>query len=155
MSRRIGIDFGRTIGEISEEPAPFAFALIRHLVNTFDAENVFVISKAGPSMEEKIQKWLLGHNFYQATCFLHENVIFVRGYDEKATLVTKLGISVFFDDHIKVVSVLAPLPRVERLFWMHAEPKDILRIPKLYRHKIVPTKAFSKTMKYFQKIQRK
>lgn len=66
---RIGIDFGNTIGEINESPAPHAFEIIKHLVHKFGAENVFIVSKAGPVMVERIILWLRMHEFHERTGF--------------------------------------------------------------------------------------
>ena len=96
------------------------------------------------------------HDFYHETQFLPQNAIFVREYADKAAWVTRLGISIFFDDHIKVVQLLLPLPGVVRIFWMHANTRQFAQhIPKEYRHKIALTQRWANTMKYFQKIPTK
>jgi len=153
---RVGIDFGKTIGLLEEEPAPFAFEMILHLAHKFGSENVFIVSKAGERIEERIRQWLEDHAFYEATGFAHENVIFVRGYADKAIVVERLRISIFFDDKCKIVASLAPLPVIDRIFWMHASSEDVVRrIPKNLRYKVVPTREWSSTMKFFQKIPRR
>mmetsp|Transcript_36168 Transcript_36168/g.79162 ORF Transcript_36168/g.79162 Transcript_36168/m.79162 type:complete len:168 (-) Transcript_36168:33-536(-) len=150
-TRRIGIDFGNTIAELENSvPAPFAFEMIKHLISKYAAENVFIVSKAGPEIQKKIRQWLDNSCFYEATGFMRPNVIFVRHYVDKAEIVRALGISVFFDDSCKVVKALAPLEVVERIFWMHADPREIKQIPRRLRSKVAITQEWSSTMKYFQ-----
>mmetsp|Transcript_40688 Transcript_40688/g.85480 ORF Transcript_40688/g.85480 Transcript_40688/m.85480 type:complete len:166 (-) Transcript_40688:430-927(-) len=152
---RVGIDFGETIGKIEEEePLPLAFEMVRHLVGKFDAENVFIVSKAGPDMERKTLAWLERTGFHSQTRFLKENVIFVREYHEKADVVRSLGINIFLDDSVKVVRSLSAISTVDRIFWMHAKPSDIGLILKGNRHKIAIVQGWSRTTKYFQKIPR-
>mmetsp|Transcript_20401 Transcript_20401/g.31496 ORF Transcript_20401/g.31496 Transcript_20401/m.31496 type:complete len:165 (-) Transcript_20401:1522-2016(-) len=152
---RVGIDFGNTIGNIEDDqPAYLAYETIKHIVCKFDTENVFIVSKAGPSMEDKIRRWLDDTAFYNMTGFLLENVLFVREYADKKDVVESLGISIFFDDHVKVVRVLAPVQGIERIFWMNASPSDIHHIPKFLRKKIAIVKDWPRTIKYFQNIPR-
>jgi hypothetical protein len=78
-------------------------------------------------------------------------VVFVRAYADKAVWVQRLGISIFFDDSIKILRTVLPL--VERFFWMHATPADLRRhVPKEYRDRVVLTQHWAQTMKHFQKI---
>mmetsp|Transcript_27453 Transcript_27453/g.75629 ORF Transcript_27453/g.75629 Transcript_27453/m.75629 type:complete len:173 (+) Transcript_27453:47-565(+) len=150
---RIGIDFGNTIGEVEDEqPAPYAYEMICHLVHKCGPKNVFIISKAGPEMEQRIRSFLNHTHFCEQCGFLVQNILFVREYLDKATLVQSLGISIFLDDHSKVVRSLAPLPGVRRIFWMHANPREIYLIAKEHRSKIAIVKEWQKTMKYFQRL---
>ena len=152
---RVGIDFGGTIGVIERpEPAPYAFETIAHLVAKFAPENVFIVSKAGPDMEAKIRAWLEEQDFYFRTSFLHENVIFVREYLDKAEVVQKLAISIFFDDNTKIVKSLAPLPIVQRIFWMNADQRKIKAVPWQLRYKIAITDDWASTVSYFQETPR-
>lgn len=151
---RVGIDFGETIGRIDEdEPLPYAFEMIRHLVSKFGEENNFIVSKAGPDMERKTLEWLDRNNFYSQTGFLKSNIIFVREYHEKAVVVQAYDINIFIDDSVKVVRSLSLVPSMKRIFWMHAKARDILLISKEYRHRIAIVHGWNRTMKYFQKIQ--
>lgn len=135
-----------------DEPLPFAFAMIQHLVSKFGPQNVFIVSKAGPIMEQEIRQWLERTDIYERTGFQQSQVIFVREYSDKAQVVQELKISIFFDDSVKVVRCLAPLPEIDRVFWMYANPRDVLLIPKEHRSKVAITKRWSTTMKYLQKI---
>ena len=155
MKTRVGIDFGNTIGEVEDEhPALGAYDMIRHLVHKFGDDNVFIISKAKPAMETRIREFLERTDFYNACGgFRRENVLFVVEYEEKAKLVEALGINLFFDDHVKVVTTLVTLPSIERIFWMHTGVREIQRIPKGFRSKISLCNDWGKTMKYFQRIR--
>lgn len=153
MKHRIGIDFGETIGRVEDDSAyPFSLEMIRHLVSKFGAEDVFIVSKAGPQMQERILQWLEVSKFFQKTCMNRSNVIFVREYLDKVQIVQKLQISVFFDDKFKVVSSLSKLEQVKRVFWMHADTRQLKQIERCYRDKIAITHSWPNTMKYFQKI---
>ena len=86
---RVGIDFGGTIGFVDhEEPVPHAMEMIQHLVHKFLAQNVFVVSKAGPAMIEKTLQWFESIDFFQRTGFLPENVIFVKEFADKVDLLS-------------------------------------------------------------------
>ena len=151
---RVGIDFGETIGRIDEdEPLPYAFEMIRHLICKFGAENNFIISKAGPDMERRTLDWIDRNDFYSRTGFLQSNVIFVREYHEKAVVVQANNINIFIDDSVKVVRSLSLVPSMKRIFWMHAKARDILLISKECRHRIAIVHGWNRTMKYFQKIK--
>ena len=153
-SRRVGIDFGGTIGfEDKEEPIPQSFPMMRHLVHKYGASNVFVVSKAGPAMVEKTKLWFQKTEFFERTGLAVDNVIFVRECEEKAGIVQSLNISIFFDDSYKVVRCLAPLPMMERIFWMSTQPEQIKLIERKYRDKIAMTKRWGSTMKFFQKCR--
>ena len=89
---RVGIDFGETIGTFQHGAAPHSFSMIRHLVQKFGTENMFVISKAGPDIELGVRGWLQTNDFYNQTGFSEKNVIFVRQYEEKAIWVQRLDI---------------------------------------------------------------
>lgn len=158
---RVGIDFGNTIGRIEthrgweREPFPHAIEMIAHFVAKFGANNVFIVSKANKAMQDLTLVWLEKHNFYAETGFLKENVLFVFEHADKAQVAKRLGLSIFLDDHIKVVRYLAPLPSVHRIFWMYAKPKGIQFVPKRYRCKVAIIQDWSRTMKYIQKIPKK
>jgi len=105
-------------------------------------------------MEVEIRAWLEQQDFCWKTGFLYDNVIFVRKYLDKAEVVQKLTISIFFDDHVKIVKSLAPLPVIERIFWMNTDPQQIKVIPRHLRNKIVITHEWASTKSYFQDITR-
>lgn len=156
LAWRVGIDFGETIARIDDEaPLPLAFDMVQHLVCKFGSKNIFIVSKAGPYMERRTLEWLAKTDFYEATGFWEENVIFVREYHEKAEVVRSKSINVFLDDSVKVVRSLSDIDSIERIFWMHARPRDILLLRKQNRSKVAIVRGWSRTMKYFQKIPRR
>jgi hypothetical protein len=67
-------------------------------------------------MEEKIRQWLHMHNFCETTGFWKTQLIFVRTYSEKSEVVQNKKMSIFFDDHSKVIKSLAPLPIISRIY---------------------------------------
>ncbi|CAJ1966048.1 unnamed protein product [Cylindrotheca closterium] len=157
MKCRIGIDFGETIGRVEDHADsagayPYSLEMIRHLVFQFGSDHVFIVSKAGPQMQQRISQWLKDATFFQKTNMKRSNLIFCRQYLDKVAIVEKLQISVFFDDNFKVVSSLSKLKQVKRIFWMHADTRQLKQIARGHRNKIAITHSWSNTMKYFQKI---
>ena len=208
---------------------PYAIEMIRHMVHKFGADNVFIISKAGPKLQYQITNWLNETQFWEkispsspsspspsstssssstsstsssssphdgddnhhdddgnkmmlTTMMTKErNLIFVREYADKAKIVQKLNINIFFDDHIKVIRCLASIPCITRIYWMNqytnnanndnengnnnndnnnyfhyknkADDNKMYVIEKRYRNKlIIPKKNWQSIMKMLQKI---
>ena len=120
---KLGIDFGRVIMEAAGDSvqadtsflgSSFNDAMrtpastgsidsIRELVDVFAGE-VWIVSKCGPSVEQKTRAWLSKNDFYGATGLNKENLRFCRQRNEKAGICRKLGIGYFVDDRIDVLS---------------------------------------------------
>jgi hypothetical protein len=113
---RIGIDIGGVIiggqGEdtffsadfLDTPPISGAFDAIRSLVNEHGAENVYIISKCGPTVQTKSIIWLFEHDFFFLTGMRPENVFFVRKRPEKAPLAETLELDAFIDDRADVLA---------------------------------------------------
>lgn len=115
----IGIDIGKVIiGGVSELPdtsffgdnfletPPIAesFESIRLLANEFD---VWLISKCGQKIQERSLAWLEAYGFFEATGVKREQVIFCRQRKEKAPIAASLGLRVFIDDRVDIISSMA------------------------------------------------
>ncbi|VBB17613.1 hypothetical protein YASMINEVIRUS_76 [Yasminevirus sp. GU-2018] len=140
---RIGIDFGNTIGEVDVDPDTKGFSVIRMFVDKYGSSNMFIVSKAGDEMKNRIEEWLVKNNFFATTNFLKENVIFVKEYFDKRDVVIKNKIDVFIDDHYKVVSSLCDVPTIKHIVWFNKKG-DIKLIPKEYRSKVVISSLWGK-----------
>ena len=118
---RIGIDFGGVIVKhrtrISGEDTPLltpgdatlvnpgVFEAVRNLVESCNG-NVWIVSKAGASMQAATLAWLDSVDFYCRTGLLPQHVKFCTQREQKAVICTDLGISHFIDDKVHVMQIL-------------------------------------------------
>jgi hypothetical protein len=121
MNARIGIDFGGVIvrnlredrGEdtslqnssASEAARDGAFEAIRLLCSAFDGR-VWIISKAGPRMQERTLAWLQSVDFFSRTGLEPDHVRFCLQRQDKASICRELEISHFIDDRVHIVQIL-------------------------------------------------
>lgn len=112
---RLGIDIGRVIitpgddnhdtsfiggdmeAALQTPPMEGAFETIKVLVDHFD-QQVWLISKCGPHIQERTRWWLARHQFWRAANMNVDHIRFCRKRHEKAPLCEKLGITHFIDD---------------------------------------------------------
>ena len=137
--RVLGVDVGRVI--TGEDPVsgaslltsgwqrtPVISGALSHLslLNSparFDGR-VYLISKAGPKVQERTRDWLVLVNFHNTTDIQPEKVYFVRERAEKAAVCRRLGVTDFIDDR---VSVLQTLDSVDTRFLF--SPDDVRQLP--------------------------
>jgi hypothetical protein len=121
MIARIGIDFGGVIirnlhedqGEdtslqsSSGEQAAIDWAIeaIRQLCSTCDGR-VWIVSKAGPRMQERTLAWMQSVDFCSRTGLQPDHVRFCLQREDKASICRELGISHFIDDRVHVMQIL-------------------------------------------------
>ena len=148
---RIGLDFGKTIAVTDSLPFYHSFETIKHIVCKYGIENVFIISKAREKMRKDILKWFKTYNFFKKTGIIKNNVFFVREYVDKVTLVKKMNINVFIDDHFKVISRLVELEIIFKVIWFN-EKGNIRLIPKTLRKKVVISNKWNRISKIISKI---
>ena len=98
-----------------------AFETIRMIVRRLGAENVFIISKCGPAIQEKTLLWLTGQQFYKSTGFLAENIHFCLKRPEKGPIAAGLGLTHFIDDRADVLEFMTEVP-IRYLFGPQDEP---------------------------------
>ena len=144
---RIGIDFGRTIGEVEQEYSDKTFNIIKMIVQKYKSENVFIISKAGQEMQAKIRTWLDKYDFCNICEFDENNIHFVKEYTDKRNMIIKYNIDVFIDDHYKVIQSIMDLKQVKYIIWFNSKADQNL-IPKKYRSKIRITSKWAKIWNY-------
>jgi len=109
-------------------PVPGAIQHIQALVKRFGKPNVFIISYAGSSMEQKSKLWLTHHNFYEKTGLLERNVVVCRIPSQKATICDRLGITHFVDDHQRILKPMIPLKeqgKMKRLVLLNTAGESI------------------------------
>lgn len=118
---RLGIDIGRVIIDGSSHPhggdtAFFdgdeatmlatpemagAFDAIARLVDAFDGK-VWLVSKCGPRVRARSERWLRGHHFHEHTGLDPDNMRFCRRRPEKRQHCIELALTHFVDDHPEV-----------------------------------------------------
>jgi len=117
---RIGIDIGGVLTRDGDPnstnilqwgpswEAPGAFDAVRAIVEMFEPENVFLVSKVRPqgSMHRQTVRWLRTSLFHHKTGVLADNVVYVSaadGPDGKGVVASRLGLSHFVDDKLAVL----------------------------------------------------
>lgn len=125
---RLGIDIGRVIIDGSSHPdggdtaffsgdratllrtpaMPLAFETIARLTALFDRQ-VWLVSKAGPRVQQRSLDWLHHHDFFTHTGIPATNVRFCLRRADKAIHCTELAITHFIDDNLEVHQALAGL----------------------------------------------
>lgn len=121
----LGIDIGRVIiGPVDDSgqadtsflsgtpdravltpPAPGAFAAIARLAEAFDGK-VWLISKCGPRVQAKTQRWLEHWRFWTTTGVAPDHLRFCLERRDKALHCHELGVTHFIDDRLDVLEHL-------------------------------------------------
>jgi len=140
---RIGIDFGRVImgaadvggdadtsflsgGEDRAMATPAtvgSLEVIRELVRATDGK-VFIVSKCGPRVAARTQRWLVHQRFFEQTGMPPGHVRFCRQRHEKRGHCADLAISHFIDDRIDVLCHLRGL--VPHLYLYGHQAPDVV-----------------------------
>ncbi|MGA7329331.1 MAG: hypothetical protein WBX25_33820 [Rhodomicrobium sp.] len=121
---RVGIDIGRVImapikrgkadtsflsGSLEKAmqtpPSPGAFEGVKALVTAFGGR-AWLISKAGPNVQQKTKLWLRHWDFYAATGLPSEHVRFCLDRPQKAEHCRQLKITHFIDDRLDVLEAM-------------------------------------------------
>jgi hypothetical protein len=130
---KLGVDFGRVINDALSHPigddtaflggteeemleTPVmrgAFDVLGRLVTTFEGR-VWVISKCGPKVQDRTERWLTHHRFFELTGVAQDHIRFCRQRAEKADHCRQLGITHFVDDRYDVLTHLQGV--VQHLF---------------------------------------
>jgi hypothetical protein len=118
---RLGVDIGRVIIDGSAHPAGGdtafftgdeatmlatpevvgAVETIARLVPLF-AGNVWLVSKCGPRVQARTERWLASHDFFRRTGMGQGNVRFCRKRADKRHHCVALGLTHFVDDRPEV-----------------------------------------------------
>lgn len=117
---------GTTFAEaMTSQPEPGAMEAIGRLVETFSG-NVWIVSKCGPSVENKTRGWLKHWDFYNATGFDRANIRFCRERPDKAKICKQLRVTHFVDDRL---DVLEPMRGIVPSLYLFGEQKPGSRCP--------------------------
>jgi hypothetical protein len=118
---RLGIDIGRVIIDGSSHPKggdtaffqgdeqtmlatpemPGAVEVIARLTARFQGR-VWLVSKCGPRVQARTQRWLDAHDFYRRTGVPRRHVRFCRARADKRRHCEELGLTHFVDDRPEV-----------------------------------------------------
>lgn len=139
MIPAIGIDIGRVIisstsgrgdtsfldgdlaAALKTPPNRNAFPAIRELVALF-AGRVWLVSKAGPRVQDRTRRWLDHHAFWASTGVQREQLIFCRLREEKARIARELGLGFFVDDRRDVLDAMLDVVPHRFLFGPQRDP---------------------------------
>lgn len=130
-SPRLGIDIGRVImapikggkadtsflsGSLERAmqtpPSPGALEGVARLVEAFDGQ-AWLISKAGPRVQDKTKRWLRHWDFYRITGLPQNHLRFCLERSQKAGHCKQLCITHFIDDRLDVLAHLkGPVPNL-------------------------------------------
>lgn len=135
---RIGIDIGRVImtpvvggkadtaflsggleKALKTPPSPGAFEGVRTLVTAF-AGQAWLVSKAGPKVQQKTKQWLRHWDFYGETGLPREHLRFCLERAQKLGHCRQLKITHFVDDRLDVLEHLRG--RVPNLYLFGEQP---------------------------------
>jgi len=130
---KLGIDIGRVIiapsngnqdtsflkgdndAALATPAMPNALETISQLVSLFE-NNVWLVSKASPIIQEKTRMWLQYHHFFQITGMSECNIRFCLQRKDKAQICQELSITHFIDDRMAVLEHLRELVPNRYLF---------------------------------------
>ncbi|MCE9584415.1 MAG: hypothetical protein K8T20_18155 [Planctomycetes bacterium] len=90
---------------LATPPMPGAFEAIGELVRAFD-QRVWLISKCGPSVQQKTRRWLDHTGFFEATGVRRDRLVFCLERPQKAVHCARLGITHFIDDRLDVLEAM-------------------------------------------------
>jgi hypothetical protein len=102
---------------------PGAFDALRQLgASPRFGDKIFLVSKCGKRVQDKTLHWLNYHRFYDLTGIWSHNIHFCRKRREKAGVCERLGITIFIDDRLEVLSKLVT---VDKLYLFQPRPEEV------------------------------
>lgn len=139
--KKLGIDIGRVLiapdapdgradtsfiggtlaDALATPPYPGMFEVVPHLVQQFEGR-VWLVSKAGPWVQEKTRHWLRHHRFFERTGIPSDNLRFCLERSQKAGHCAALGITHFIDDRGDVLEHLGGVVQHRFLFGPQRKP---------------------------------
>jgi hypothetical protein len=86
-----------------------AFAALAHLARLVNGR-VYLVSKCGPSTEQRTREWLAHRRFTDVTGIPEDHALFCRERRDKAPICSQLGVTHFVDDRLEVLGYLVEVP---------------------------------------------
>ena len=137
---RLGIDIGRVIIDgpadsradtgfftgddtamLATPEVPGAVDTIARLVRRFEGR-VWLVSKCGPWVQARTERWLAGHDFFSRTGVPAEHVRFCRRRAEKRAHCVALGLTHFVDDRPEVHEAIRGVVEYQYFFGSQSGP---------------------------------
>ena len=100
------------------------FEAVPGLVQMFRVQ-VWLVSKAGPRVQEKTRHWLRHHRFFERTGISSENLRFCLERSQKAQHCLELGLTHFIDDRPDVLGHLEGVVANRFLFGPQRRPSGL------------------------------
>jgi hypothetical protein len=137
---RLGLDIGRVITSeptdglgptmfmddfLNTPPAEGCFEAIADFRNKRFGDEIYLVSKCGPKMQQRTVDWLGHWNFYGETGVTPSNLHFCREYAEKNIIASRLRLTHFVDDRLNVLNFISP--QVERILFVPPSDLQVLR----------------------------
>lgn len=108
---------------------PGAFEGLRKLVDeVFGPQNVYVVSKCKPNVQQKTKEWLDHHDFYARTGIRRENVHFCLEKKDKGPICRDLQLTTFIDDRLEVLGY-AYDSGLRDLYLLNPDPVEVAKFP--------------------------
>ena len=89
-----------------------SFSSIRKIVDLYNSENVYLVSKCGESVQKRTREWLNKYDFFSQTGVLESNIEFCLERKDKKGICEKLDIDIFIDDRFSVLVHLLDLEKL-------------------------------------------
>jgi hypothetical protein len=86
---------------------------------------IWLVSKCGPKVQARTIRWLDHHRFFEATGIPAGQLRFCRERHEKAPICAKLGIRLFVDDRLDVLSAMQGVVPYRFQFGVMSAPAGI------------------------------
>ena len=121
MNIRLGLDFGGVIVKAHDrnacEDTTLSFADRMDVAHDGALEGiktmvsltggaVWIVSKAGPKMQQITRDWLDAVDFYSKTSMARDHLCFCEERPQKETICTSLNITHFVDDRLHIMQIL-------------------------------------------------
>jgi hypothetical protein len=122
---KLGVDCGNVIlCQMNGTPVSGALKLLRIVAQSgvFAPEDIWIVSKCGPIVQQLTLGWLKELDFWNATSIPKENIRFCRDYKGKHPICQELGITHFVDDRPKVLSCLET---VKNIYAFNPDPQSL------------------------------
>ena len=115
---------GSLADALATPPYPGMFDTVPRLVQRFGGR-VWLVSKCGPSVQEKTRQWLRHHQFFERTGIPPEHLRFCLKRPQKADHCLELGLTHFVDDRADVLQHLEGAVPHRFLFGPQRKPVNL------------------------------
>lgn len=123
MKKVLGVDCGNVIlHQMNGTPVPGSITALRSIRESGIFEDIWIVSKCGPRIQELTRQWLERLDFWKTTGMNKNNLEFCLKFWEKGPICERLGITHFIDDRPKVLNCL---PTVGKLYAFNPDPKSM------------------------------